>query len=156
METPSDPEFEKKIRTVIDRACERPSPAGNPIAKLLSGAFTQADAKALWTEDDQQSLLFFTEITAPHLMEQCHDLDARVVIWNTIYPYFGRGRVERSYPHLMQRFLAAIGSASSPEHDGVLRKTPAVEARRKEVLASIGGADSLDHILSPFSVTLAD
>lgn len=135
METSKDPEFEKKLRAVIDRAFERPSPAGNPIAKLLSGPFTAADAKAVWTEEDQQSLLFFTEILAPHLMEECADLDARVVVWNTIYPFFGRGRLERSYPHLLQRFLAAVGSVPTTEHDGVLRKTPAVELRRKEVVA---------------------
>jgi hypothetical protein len=135
METPKDPELEEKIRAVLQRACDRPSPADNPIARLLSGSFTLADAAALWTEEDQQSLLFFTEVLAPHLMESCADLDARVVVWNTIYPVFGRGRVERSYPHLLQRFLQAIGSAKSPEHDGVLRKTPAVEERRRNVLA---------------------
>ena len=126
-----DAAFEARLRESIARVYRRPARPGNPVSRLLDGSLKLEEARLFWTAEQHQSLLFFTEVIAPHLMESCADLDARIPIWNAIYLAFGRGRPERSYPCYFHRLLVALGGPA--QMDDVLRDTPEVQARRKTV-----------------------
>ncbi|MCG8424401.1 MAG: iron-containing redox enzyme family protein [Proteobacteria bacterium] len=101
-------EFEKHLRSLCDRAYERPSSPDNPVMKLMQGELSIEEARQFWGGRWNRVLLL-SQYVLPNLIRRCPHHDMRVELWPSVSVEYGGGDLAQSHPVLYRDFLTAIG-----------------------------------------------